>query len=432
MICKVCLNEWESGPDETRCPFCGADLSMGADQHDVAGVIAFLIKKEGIDVLLRPDNVTAFISDLVRGHDRDKKLMRVGISNGVLQRAHAILVEPKQSRREIMVLDMKQHLMEGAFLSEQNAETIVAMTMSGIGLPSLSGVVSRSQGAEVNKKEEKKTVTRSGPEEPNRSATQRQAAEEKKEKAGAIISPGKFTIQSMAIFAYDGTSFDARKVMGPVFLKEETGTIGIKLSFEPLSAPMNVSMEWQIFHEDGTPVVGSIHGSGFLTPGSIDFCQGGGWKKPGRWKAGRYIIRATMNGSDVVTGYFNVIEGRFDDPVLTMYGARLFTAGSTPPPPKERKYAEVFSASEVRKIYFEISMSTIITPSRTTMNYLITGPDGEVIANFAEPVSMRVGGDRCWTGFGWDKPGRWRKGRYYYEVSIGRSNNLFQGVFDIV
>ena len=61
---------------------------MGADQHDVAGVIAFLIKKEGIDVLLRPDNVTAFISDLVRGHDRDKKLMRVGISNGVLQRAH--------------------------------------------------------------------------------------------------------------------------------------------------------------------------------------------------------------------------------------------------------------------------------------------------------------------------------------------------------
>ena len=96
MICNVCKKEWAGSPDDTRCPHCGADLVKGADQHTIPGVISFLIKKEGADILLKPETVMSYISDLVKGRDREKKLMRVGSTNGVFQRAHAILVEPKQ------------------------------------------------------------------------------------------------------------------------------------------------------------------------------------------------------------------------------------------------------------------------------------------------------------------------------------------------
>ena len=96
-----------------------------------------LIKKEGADILLKPETVMSYISDLVKGREREKKLMRVGSTNGVFQRAHAILVEPKQSRREVLVLDAKQHLMDNAFLSEENAVALVNMALEGIGLASL-------------------------------------------------------------------------------------------------------------------------------------------------------------------------------------------------------------------------------------------------------------------------------------------------------
>lgn len=427
-ICNVCLNEWKGASDETRCPFCGADLSRGAGQHDVPGVISFLINKEGVDVLLRPDYVMAFILDLVREHDREKELMRVGVSKGVLQRAHAILAEPRQSRREVMVLDMKQHLMDKAFLSESNAEAIVMLTLQGIGLPALASVIRSGPAAETVSEEKKPS---SPPPQPKKESRKPQGAPEKEKKPGRQ-SGGRFIVTSISTFAYDGSDFTARKVRGPLFLTAETRMIGILLSYHPLASPMEASVDWQIFLQDGTPVSGVIHGSGRLNPGDSDFYQGWGWKEPGRWKAGRYIIRATMNGSEVVTTCFDMVDGKYDNPALTMYGARLFTAGATPPPIKERKYAETFPAGEARKIYFEISMSSVLTSSYTTMKYLIIGPDGEVVANYAEPVRLRNRNDRCWTGFGWDTPGHWRKGRYYYEVTIGDSNNLFRGVFDIV
>lgn len=86
MICNVCKSEWNGTSGDTKCPICGADQTKGKDQHTVPGVIAFLIKKEGADILLQPATVMSYISDLVQGHDREKKLMRVGSANGIFEK----------------------------------------------------------------------------------------------------------------------------------------------------------------------------------------------------------------------------------------------------------------------------------------------------------------------------------------------------------
>ncbi len=435
MKCNACMKEWSGTPEDVRCPFCGADLGKGGGQHDVPGVIAFLIKKEGVDILLRPDTVTAFISDLVREHERDKKLMRVGTANGVLQRAHAILIEPKRSQREIMVLDMKQHLIDSAFLSERNAEELVIMTLAGIGLPELASVLRKAGNTGVSAQTPDKK-------EPSGKRTPEKAREPsipKSDKPLNVRKPpvlksqnGKFTIQSIRTFAYDGSHYAARKVRGPLFLKGETRMVGILLSFDPVQETTDASVDWQIFRQDGTSVSGPVHGSAVLNAGNTDFYQGWGWQQPGRWEVGRYYIKATMNGSAPVTTYFEVVDGKFDNPVLTMYGARIFTAGSVPPPMKERVYSDSFAVNAACRIYFEISLRAVDRSLYTTINYRILGPDGEIWANYAEPVRFQVGSDRCWTGYGWDVPGHWKKGRYVYELSIGQNGSVLSGVFDII
>ena len=155
-----------------RCPFCGADLNRDSDQHTIPGVIAFLIKKEGVDILLKPETVMSYISDLVKGHDREKKLIRVGSVNGVFQKAHALLAEPKQSVREVMVMDVRQHLMDNAFLSEEHAVALVNTVLEGIGLSSL-----------------RLTLQKRKPPEPERKSSQQSAPPQKKPAPPSVQRP---------------------------------------------------------------------------------------------------------------------------------------------------------------------------------------------------------------------------------------------------
>lgn len=437
MICKVCKKEWTGAPDDGRCPHCGAHLSKGADQHTIPGVIAFLIQKEGVDILLKPETVMSYIYDLVVGSERDKKMMRVGSANGIFQKIHAVLIEPKQSRREVMVLDIKQHLMDNAFLSEENAVAIVNLALEGAGLPSLR----LPKPAERAKPDAVKSQpVKPAPEPKKRNAPQpastnsRPVNSQQKTSADSGHKPAgkQFTLYSVSVFEYDGSSFAARKVQGPLFLKGETRMIGILVTYPAAQQNMKVSLDWQIFRQDGSPLTPVIHGTGVINKGDTDYFQGWGWNEPGNWAVGRYTVKASMNGSKELVTYFDVVEGRYDNPVLRMNDIRLFSAGSIPPGVKDRLYSVVFSSQQVRRIYFEISMAKISTPVYTTLHYKIVKLSGEILANYAVPIRFHAGDDKCWTGFGWDAPGHWPKGRYGYEVSIGEANNLFCGVFDVV
>ena len=477
MICNVCKKEWVCAPGDTVCPFCGANLRKDERQHTIPGVIAFLVKKEGADILLKPDTVMSYIADLVKGNDRDKKLMRVGSANGIFQKAHALLAEPKQSRREVMVLDIRQHLMDNAFLSEENAVALLNTVLEGVGMSSLKLSVKKhekpepvpqsrtAQAPERQKTPPKKPAQASvNPAQPSGSThqqktsapgslsqqgspVQRQQSHPSQQGGGGQqnspaqqnsstqqSSPAKssFRLNSISMFEYDGSSFASRKVQGPLFLKGELRMIGILVTYPPAPHNMKVSLDWQIFHQDGSSMTGLIHGVGSISKGDTDFYQGWGWNVPGHWQPGRYTVKASMNGSNQLVTYFDVVEGKYDNPLLTMTEVRLFSAGAVPPELKDRKYSAVFSSHQARRIYFEIRLAKMNTSVYTTLNYKITKSSGEIFANYSVPIRFRSGDDRCWTGFGWDVPGHWQKGRYGYEISIGEVNNIFRGVFDIV
>ena len=51
-----------------------------------------------------------------------------------------------------------------------------------------------------------------------------------------------------------------------------------------------------------------------------------------------------MNGSNELVTYFDVVEGAYDNPRLTMNEVLLFSAGAVPPELKDRKYSTVFSS----------------------------------------------------------------------------------------
>ena len=438
MICNVCKKEWVGVPGDTVCPYCGADLGKDERQHTIPGVIAFLIKKEGADVLLKPDTVMSYISDLVKGNDRDKKLIRVGSSNGVFQKAHAILAEPKQSRREVMVLDVRQHLMDNAFLSEENAVALVNTVLEGIGLPSLLLTAKKqpesydSPAVQQNKQSAHKL--RQSAQKNNVTNSVKQQTVPPQETTVQQKSPAQkqFRLNSISTFEYDGSSFSSRKVQGPLFLKGEMRMIGILVTYDPVPQGMNVSLDWQIFRQDGTPLTPVIHGTGSISKGDSDFYQGWGWNVPGGWQTGRYTVKASMNGSNQLVTYFDVVEGKYDNPHLKMNEVVLFSAGTVPPELKDRKYSTVFSSHQARRIYFAIRLAKMNVSVYSTLNYKITKSNGEIFANYSVPIRFRSGDDRCWTGFGWDRPGHWQKGRYGYEISIGNANNLFRGVFDII
>ena len=221
-------------------------------------------------------------------------------------------------------------------------------------------------------------------------------------------------------------------MQGPVFRAGNARMIGILVTYDPVPQDMNVVLDWQILYQDNAPVTGVIHGGGRIKKGDTDFYQGWGWSVPGSWKAGKYTIKASLNGSNQLTANFEVVEGRYENPVLALNEVRLFSAGAVPPAVSNRMYSSVFSSHQARRIYFEISLVKMNVPIDTTLNYKITRDDGNVVANYSVPIRLCVGDDMCWTGFGWNNPGHWRKGRYYYEVSIGSENNYFSGVFDIV
>lgn len=445
MICNVCKKEWVSAPGDVRCPYCGADIGKGGDQHTIPGVIAFLVKKEGADVLLKPDTVMSYISDLVKGQERDKKLMRVGSTNGIFQKAHALLAEPKQSRREVMVLDIRQHLMDNAFLSDENAVALVNTVLEGIGLSSLRIKVKSQNKAEQKpspplKQQPKTAPSSKKPEQvskkpvpaPSNTAKPQKAPSQDKAVQQSVPAQSQFRLSSISTFAYDGSSFSSRKVQGPLFLKGEMRMVGILVTYPPAPQNMNVSLDWQIFRQDGSPMTNMIHGSGSICKGDTDFYQGWGWNIPGNWQVGRYTIKASMNGSNQLVTYFDVVDGRYDNPRLTMNEVKIFSAGAVPPELKDRKYSTVFSSHQARRVYFEIRLAKMNMSVYTTLNYKITKSNGEIFANYSVPIRFRSGDDRCWTGFGWDTPGHWQQGRYGYEISIGEANDIFRGVFDIV
>lgn len=139
MKCSYCSREWNSNSSEDVCPFCGKKQtkSNNIEINDVPDAIRYVISKYGIDVLLQPNVLSAYVNDLVEDHKRDKDLFRVGCNHNMTQQIHSILKESDASTRMLTVNRLKQTLMEDAFMTEANSIELLNMILEGVGLHEL-------------------------------------------------------------------------------------------------------------------------------------------------------------------------------------------------------------------------------------------------------------------------------------------------------
>lgn len=135
MQCNSCGSKWESNNIVITCPFCGNNLAKTKDPNnmDISDAIESIIANQGIEVLKNSRLVNAHVMDLVRGHDRDKKLFRILCSNGAMEFAYKIAKTSDASQKEIITKRQIKVLVDDAFLAEDNAIAAINIILRGLG-----------------------------------------------------------------------------------------------------------------------------------------------------------------------------------------------------------------------------------------------------------------------------------------------------------
>lgn len=237
-----------------------------------------------------------------------------------------------------------------------------------------------------------------------------------------------FILTGLDLFEYDGSSYTSRKTSGQVFLKNEARYIGAMLMFDRPLTDTDIEVKWQIFNDNGTSFTKEMVVKGKITPNNTGFNVSWGWTNPGNWPIGKYKIIARANDSKEWTKSFEVINSYYNQPNIKLNNLKLFNGGDVAPDENLRQYSISFQRTKLRRVYFELHFEQITSNYYTTINYKITYPNGEIFANYAVPLQMQLGWDRCWVGSGWSEAGYWSEGVYMYELSIGNSR-IFCGSF---
>lgn len=134
MQCSSCGSKWESKNIVTTCPFCGANFEKkNPEDMGVSDAIESIIATQGLDILKNSRLVNAYIMDMVRWHDREKKLFKIMCVNGVLETACKIAGTSESEVKTALIKKQLKSLVEDAFLAENNAIDALNIVLRGIG-----------------------------------------------------------------------------------------------------------------------------------------------------------------------------------------------------------------------------------------------------------------------------------------------------------
>lgn len=157
MKCQFCNSEWNSAVQTNACPFCGRDLIIN-EKMDISAAIKKVVSDRGIEVLHSSKIVMAYISDYVQGYDREKKLFKHASANGMLDKVYEIVQENGSIQRELLIKKLEKHLVDEAFLSEDNAQIIVNIVLVGLGV----SLIAENQTLEENNEKRSSVSSNTG------------------------------------------------------------------------------------------------------------------------------------------------------------------------------------------------------------------------------------------------------------------------------
>lgn len=133
MQCNSCGSKWESNNIVTMCPFCGNLLVVESlENMTVTTALRKIIDDSGVEILNNSRMIISLIADYVVGFDKEKKLLKIASSNGVLTSIIKISQETNTEQQQVLVQKTKKILTDDAFLSEDNAILILNILLDAI------------------------------------------------------------------------------------------------------------------------------------------------------------------------------------------------------------------------------------------------------------------------------------------------------------
>ena len=110
---------------------------------------------------------------------------------------------------------------------------------------------------------------------------------------------------------------------------------------------------------------------------------------------------------------------------ILLTDVRLFeSAKNKPLALNDRIYESRFSGASTRSIYFELKFQQSIPSNfNTSIKYALYDSANKLIHSGSTPIAIKSSYDTCWTGYGYDIPGKWAIGKYRLVINIGNSNS---------
>lgn len=134
MECRHCKSSWNSSLAVTNCPFCGKYiLNDTSDNMTLPEGISSIIAEYGIEILNDSKRLISLIMDYVRDCDKEKKLFRIACNCGILKIA-ADIKASTENQRDLLVKKAIKKLEDEAFFSTDNAEYIISLILTGLGV----------------------------------------------------------------------------------------------------------------------------------------------------------------------------------------------------------------------------------------------------------------------------------------------------------
>ena len=134
MECKHCKSTWNSSQSVRNCPFCGkAILTDVSEKMTLPEGISTIVAEYGIEILNESKRLMSLVMDYVRDCDKEKKLLRIACNCGALNLIVDI-ISSEENQRELLIKKAIKKLEDEAFLSTSNAEYIICILLSGVGI----------------------------------------------------------------------------------------------------------------------------------------------------------------------------------------------------------------------------------------------------------------------------------------------------------
>lgn len=416
MKCNYCGSEWSPAKTYSQiknCPFCGKQLIVpAADESSLDSVIREILNRFGYELLLDKHKFISVLSDLAPKMKLERKVLTVALEQNI---AH-LFINTHVSRRELSVRQAIRELQ--TIMSEEAIYTVISSLILALNWD--ENLIDLLPNKQLPRSEVIETISLD--------------LDNKNQSiqfiSNAIKIEDLLEIQNITFFSNDG-NMQHPTVDGDVFLQGHAQYIGIRVWIKTIQSDVDTELHWTIYKENGTAYSKEIILPLQFHHGDSCAYQSWGWADSGKWDVGKYKVVAYFKGQTTpYTKYFSVYPGYY---VMfkKIKNVRLFAGGDVAPVQNVREYTNIYYASSLRRIYFEIELGKVKKSSYTLIRVKIYDSNNNLFANFLSPVQLEKGYDSCWGGWGWSEPFNWKKGRYMYEVSLYGSN-IITGSFDVL